>query len=122
VNDPTESLHGRALCEAAVTLSAAGHADAIVAVTYEGKTARLLAALRPTAPVFAVTGRADIAGELSMFWGLYPLVTPERDPEGLERCLIERQLIPRGSTVVFVNVSLDLDRADANFLNVQKIG
>jgi pyruvate kinase len=91
-------------------------------VTYEGKTARLLAALRPTAPVFAVTGRADIAGELSMFWGLYPLVTPERDPEGLERCLIERQLIPRGSTVVFVNVSLDLDRADANFLNVQKIG
>jgi pyruvate kinase len=122
VADPTESLHGRALCEAAVTLSAAGHADAIVAVTQEGRTARLLAALRPPAPVFAVTARAEVAGELAMFWGLYPLVTPDRDPEGLERCLLERQLLRPGSTVVFVNVSADLDRSDANFLNVQKIG
>ena len=122
VIDPTESLHGRALCEAAVTLSAAGHADAIVAVTHQGKTARLLAALRPPAPIFAVTGRADVAGELSLFWGLYPLITPDRRAEDLERCLLDRQLMPPGSTVVFVNVSGDLDRADANFLNVQKIG
>ena len=41
-SDPTGSRHGRALCEAAVTLAAAGQADAIVAVTREGKTARLL--------------------------------------------------------------------------------
>ena len=38
------AVHGRALCEAAVTLAAAGQADAIVAVTREGKTARLLSA------------------------------------------------------------------------------
>jgi hypothetical protein len=69
-----------------------------------------------------VTARAEVAGELAMFWGLYPLVTPDRDPEGLERCLLERQLLRPGSTVVFVNVSADLDRSDANFLNVQKIG
>ncbi len=122
VIDPTESLHGRALCEAAVTLSAAGHADAIVAVTHEGRTARLLSALRPPAPVFAVTDRADVAGELAMFWGLYPLITPDHDSHTLERCLLERRLMPAGSTVVFVNVSPDLDRVDANFLNVQKIG
>jgi pyruvate kinase len=122
VIDPTESLHGRALCEAAVTLSAAGHADAIVAVTHGGKTARLLAALRPPAPIVAVTGNDDVAGELAMYWGLYPLVTPARDVDALERYLLERQIVPSGSTVVFVNVSPDLDRSDANFLNVQKIG
>jgi pyruvate kinase len=122
VVDPMQSLHGRALCEAAVTLAAAGHADAIVAVTHEGKTARLLAALRPPAPIYAVTDRADVAGELAMFWGLYPFITPDRDVEAVERCLLERHLLPPGSTVVFVSVSPDLDRVDANFLNVQKIG
>jgi pyruvate kinase len=45
--DPTGSLHGRALCEAAVTLSTMSQADAIVAVTREGRTARLLSSLRP---------------------------------------------------------------------------
>lgn len=122
VVDPMQSLHGRALCEAAVTLAAAGHADAIVAVTHEGKTARLLAALRPPAPIYAVTDRADVAGELALFWGLYPLITPHRDVDAIERCLLDRRLMPAGSTVVFVNVSPDLDRVDANFLNVQKIG
>ena len=45
--NPTGNRHGRALCEAAVTLASAGEADAIVAVTREGRTARLLSALRP---------------------------------------------------------------------------
>jgi pyruvate kinase len=42
---------GRALCEAAVTLADRSHAAAIVAVTREGKTARVLSALRPRAPI-----------------------------------------------------------------------
>ena len=39
--------HNRAICEAAVTLARSGDAEAIVAVTREGKTARVLSALRP---------------------------------------------------------------------------
>jgi pyruvate kinase len=119
--DPTGSRHGRALCEAAVTLAAAGQADAIVAVTREGKTARLLSALRPPAPVFAAAPGTDVASTLALYWGVTPLLTPLRDNEALERYLIERQLVPRGSTVVFINVSADLSRTDANFLNVQRI-
>jgi pyruvate kinase len=122
VMDPTGSRHGRALCEAAVTLAAAGQADAIVAVTREGKTARWLSALRPSAPVFAATANAGVAASLAMVWGVTPVVTPIRDNEALERILLEGQLIAPGATVVFINVSPDLDRADANFLNVQKIG
>ena len=120
--DPTGSRHGRALCEAAVTLAAAGQADAIVAVTRAGKTARLLSALRPPAPVFAASPGTDVAATLALFWGVTPVVTPLRDSEALERYLIERQLVRRGSTVVFINVSADLDRTDANFLNVQRVG
>lgn len=120
--DPIGSRHGRALCEAAVTLSTSGEASAIIAVTREGKTARLLSALRPGAAIYAATGNPRVAGTLTLWRGVQPVVTDERDPERLERILIDRSIIPAGSVVVFVNVSADLNRADANFLNVQRIG
>jgi pyruvate kinase len=120
--DPTGSPHGRALCEAAVTLASAGQADAVVAVTREGKTARLLSSLRPPAPVFAATADHRVAGTLALHWGVTPVLTPERDVEGLERVLLERRAITAGAVVVFVNVSPDLNRTDANFLNLQKVG
>ena len=120
--DPTGSRHGRALCEAALTLAAAGDADAIVAVTREGKTARLLSALRPRAPIYAATASERVAGTLALFWGVAPVVTDERDIERLEAMLLERGILPAGSVVVFVNVNADVTRPDANFLNVQRIG
>ncbi len=113
--------HGRALCEAAVTLAAAGQADAIIAVTRQGKTARMLAALRPSAPIVAATPNLDVAGMLSLVWGVAPVVTAERDVDTLARVLLDRKLVASGSTVVFINVSLDLHRTDANFLNVQRL-
>jgi hypothetical protein len=58
---------------------------------------------------------------LALFWGVTPVVTPLRESEALERLLVERQLVRRGSTIVFINVSADLDRTDANFLNVQRV-
>ena len=118
--EPAGSRHGRALCEAAVTLAAAGQADAIIAVTREGKTARLLAAMRPPAPVFAAAPSADVATRLALLWGVTPVVTPLRDSGALGRHLVECSLVRGGSTVVFVNVSADLGRTDANFLNVQR--
>ena len=120
--DPTGSRHGRALCEAAVTLSTTGQADAIVAVTSEGRTARLLSSLRPVSPIYAVTPNAATAATLTLYWGVQPVVAAERDPEPLEALLLGRRLLAPGSVVVFVNVSLDLNRPDANFLNLQKIG
>jgi len=122
VVDPTGSRHGRALCEAAVTLARAGQADAIVAVTREGKTARLLSALRPAAPIYAATASERVAGTLSLFWGVSPMITELRDSDRLERFMLERRLIAPGSVVVFINVSPELHRVDANFLNVQRIG
>ena len=120
--DSAGSRHGRALCEAAVTLAATGEADAIVAVTRAGKTARLLAALRPPAPVFAATPSPAVAGTLAMLWGVTPVVTDAREADALERRLLDHRLIAPGATVVFIHVSPDLSRTDGNFLNVQKIG
>jgi pyruvate kinase len=120
--DPTGTRHSRALCEAALTLASTGEADAIVAVTREGKTARLLSALRPSAPVFAATASERVAGTLALYWGVAPIRTEERDIAALERLLLERGILQPGAMVVFVNVSADVSRPDANFLNVQRIG
>ena len=120
-SDPTGLRHGRALGEAAVTLATAAQAAAIIAVTREGKTARLLSGLRPSAPIYAATGNRDVAASLTLFWGVVPIMTPERDVERLESLIRDRHLFQQGSVVVFINVSPDLSRVDANFLNVQKI-
>ena len=120
--DPGGLLHSRALCESAVTLATTGHADAIIAVTRGGKTARLLSALRPGTPIFAATENQAIASSLALFWGVTPVLTAERDVEKLEVLVLERGLVKPGSVVVFISVQPDLTRADTNFLNVQQIG
>ena len=122
VVDPTGSLHGRALCEAAVTLARAGRADAIVAVTREGKTARLLSALRPETRVIAATGTGAVARMLGLYRAITPVVTPVRELAALERMLLDRRLVAAGAVVVFISVNPDMTRTDANYLSVQKIG
>ena len=120
--DPDALLHSHALCESAITLATTGQADAIIAVTRGGKTARLLSALRPSAPIFAATAHEPVASALALSWGVTPIVTPERDVEALEALVLSRRLVPSGSVVVFISVQPDLTRADSNFLNVQKFG
>ncbi len=120
--DPIGSRHGRALCEAAVTLSTTGHAEAIVAVTRQGKTARLLSALRPGAVIYAATESEQLARTLTLLHGVVPIITSERDPERLARVMIDRRILAAGSVVVFISVSPELTGLDSNFLKVQKIG
>ena len=119
--DPV-SVHGRALGEAALTLATTARASAIVAVTHEGHTARLLSALRPSATIYAATGSEHVANTLTLLRGVAPIVTSEHDPERLERILLDQRIVPAGTIVVFINVSDELDRIDANFLNVQRLG
>ena len=119
--DAQGSRHGLALAQAAVTLATSGQADAIVAITTEGRTARLLSACRPTAPILAATPNGEIAGALSLLWGVAPVVTAERNIDRLTPELVDRGLLSAGAVVVFINVSPEQDRTDANFLHVRRI-
>ena len=119
--DPAGSRHGLALAQAAVTLATTGQADAIVAVTAEGRTARMLSACRPAAPILATTPRSDVAGALSVLWGVEPVVTDVSDIDRLTTELVDRRLLAPDAVVVFINVSPDQGRSDANFLHVRRI-
>ena len=117
--------HAQALCEAAVTLADHCNAFAIVAITRLGNAARVLSALRPRTPVFASTETDVIASQLTLYRGVVPLTTgigKDVDTTGmlLKRELSARGLVPPGSAVVFISANTRLERADQNFVNVQK--
>ena len=121
------SAHGRALCEAAVTLVRYAAAAAIVAVTRGGKTARFLSALRPDVPIVAVTGEEQVARRLTLSWGVHPVVADLSGGVGSVAVRVERDLIARGilrenSVVVLVSVTPDLAPGPSNVLKVQRVG
>ena len=117
---------GRALCEAAVTLADRSHAAAIVAVTREGTTARVLSALRPRAPIYAATGSREVARRLALAWGVVPVICDVGADvaEAIDRItamLIARALVAPSSVIVVVSISPDLAHGPSNFLKLQRI-
>ena len=82
--DPTVSLHGRALCEAAVTLATTARAAAIVAVTHEGRRRGCCRRCGRRAPILAATPNLELAASLTLWWGVEPFVSVETNLDRLE--------------------------------------
>jgi pyruvate kinase len=117
--------HVHALCAAAVTLAARGDAQAIVAVTRGGSTARRLSMLRPRAPILAATSRVDTARRLALHWGVVPIVLGVGD-QSLGNSMIGQQLVQQGlvaagAAIVLINIDPDLAKNDANYLKIQRL-
>jgi pyruvate kinase len=118
--------HAHAVCEAAVTLAERGEAAAIVAVTRGGKTARVLSALRPRAPIYAATDQEDVSRRLALSWGVVPVLTDLSDDVNATASRIGGELMTRGaietgSVIVLVSVSDDLSQGPSNFLKLQRM-
>ncbi len=116
----------QAICEAAVTLAERGHAEAIVAVTRGGGTARRLSALRPQVAILATTDSHEIARRLALFRGVRAVRTDigedvEAASPGIGQQLVDRHLLPAGASVVFVSINHDLTRSDANYLKLRRV-
>ncbi|NBU38271.1 MAG: pyruvate kinase, partial [Actinobacteria bacterium] len=75
-----ENPETAAVTAAAAALAKRINADWIVALTYTGYSARLLAACRPSCPIIAVTPDEQTARRLSIVRGVYPRIG-ERNPD-----------------------------------------
>jgi pyruvate kinase len=120
------SPHGRAICEAAVTLAARGEASVIVAVTHGGHTAQMLSAFRPRAPIYAATASAEISRRLALTWGVIPVVADvagdvSEIAHRIGSSLVQQGSLAAGATMVVVSVSPDLTRGPSNFLKLQRV-
>jgi pyruvate kinase len=101
--------HGRAICEAAVTLAERSEAAAILAMTRGGRTARVLSGLRPRVPIIAVTDSQDAVRRLTLLWGVVPVVEDFgtdllASATRVAANLVGAGTIPPASMVVIVNV------------------
>jgi pyruvate kinase len=118
--------HGRAICDAAVTLAEHAHAAAIVAVTHGGKTARVLSALRPRVPILAATDQEIVLRRLALSWGVAPVLM---DLHGgvnaaagrIGQDLLARRAVVAGATIVLVSINPDLAPGSSNFLKVERV-
>jgi pyruvate kinase len=61
-----------ATCQTALDLKAA----AIICSTQSGSTARTVSKYRPQAPIAAVTPSLKVAQQLTLSWGVFPLIVP----------------------------------------------
>ena len=118
--------HLPSLCDAAVTLAARSEADAIIAITRKGRTARLLSARRPHAPIYALTGSENGARQLSLWWGVRPLAEDlSTDINEIVVRTVQKLrsdgLLPTPATVVVVNGSPDLEQSAANFVRLRRV-
>ena len=78
------------------------------------------------APIIAATEREDTARRLTLYWGVVPLCMPigENLDDASTRIgaqLVERGFIAAGATCVFVSISADLTRRDANYIKIHRV-
>jgi pyruvate kinase len=68
-----------AIAQSACAIAREIRAGLILCATVSGWTARLLASLRPWVPIAAVTPRPEVFRQLSLVWGVHPLLIPEAE-------------------------------------------
>src|SRR5215210_1792809 len=72
-----EPTVGQAMSNAACDLAEALGAEAILIPTYTGRTASVVARLRPRRPILGLTHHDYVLRQLALEWGVTPLLVPE---------------------------------------------
>jgi len=96
-----------ALCEAAAFAAEEMNAKTIAVFTESGLMPRRLSALRPTQRIIALTQSKEIMNELSLIWGVHPLLhhKSESTEDMLltgEKTLVDAGTVDQGETIVMM--------------------
>lgn len=102
-------------------------ATAIVCFTASGSSARLVSKYRPPVPICAFTGSASVARQLSIIFGVRPIVVP--DPVStdamvlqLDSTLLERGFVKLRDNVVFMAGQPIGRPGTTNFVKLHRMG
>ena len=96
-----------AICDAACTTARDIDAKAIISVTKSGYTARRVSKFRPLQPIVAATPEVKTFHQLSMSWGVYPvLALNQHNADSLFRhaidCAKQIDIVSGGENVVII--------------------
>jgi pyruvate kinase len=97
----------RAICEAAAFAAEEMNTKTTAVFTESGLMARRLSALRPNQQIVALTSSTDVQNELSLIWGVLPLIhRPGDSTEAIlqlgEKTLLEAGLVQQGEILVMM--------------------
>lgn len=103
--DGSKHSVGEAVCYAATDMANMLRANAIIAPTMSGGTARILSRFRSPSPIVAITPNPAVQHQLALFWGVYPLLSrraPDTDTviEEAVKTAAEAGLVHEGETVI----------------------
>ena len=116
-----------AICDATCTTAEDLQAKAIIAVTMGGQTAMRMAKFRPNVPIIAATPSAKTFHQLSLCWGVYPVLARlQSDSEALfyhaVACAKQMDAVQDGDRVV-ITAGMPLNTAGTtNTLKVTVVG
>jgi pyruvate kinase len=112
-----------------VAYQAARSADvvALAVGTYSGSSARLLARYRPPVPIYAFTANETVARQLSIVYGVDPIISPAHHStdhllEEMEYALMNTGRVKSGDAIVFVAGQPVNQVGTTNMLKLHRIG
>jgi len=117
--EPEQAL-ANAVCSTAEALSA----KAIIAQTISGATARLIARNRPATPIYATTPDERTYHQLSLVWGVRPLLVPDMEKDFMETVrkndalLAEKGILTEGDLAI---ISAGIPPGRAGGTNLMKL-
>lgn len=112
-----------AIAHAACAMAVDMKARAIAAFTKSGSTARLISQLRPPGPIIALTQHMHVYRQLSLYWGVRPLMLTEvSDSEStlalVEDTLLDEGIVSPGDSMVITGGLPIAARGPANFVKL----
>lgn len=111
----------RSACDLADRVKAA----AIASFTLSGNTAKLVSKQRPSVKVIALTQNEIVSRQMSLCWGITPILLVDvHDTETMmklvEKTLIENQLVKKGDIVIVTGGLPIAARGESNFIKIHR--
>jgi pyruvate kinase len=102
-------------------------AKAIIVFTSSGGSARLVSRYRPPVPIFAFTASPSVARQLSLIYGIRPVLSPDPTETDemikiMDRILLEGGWLKEGDSVVFVAGQPIGRSGSTNLVKLHRIG
>ncbi|HWQ15868.1 MAG TPA: pyruvate kinase [Roseiflexaceae bacterium] len=115
-----------AISSAACAIVQALPTKAVVAFTMSGSTARLVSRMRPSAPIVAFTPSEEVYRQLSLVWGVTPIMSDYVDRledlgAQVSRALVARGMARPGDMVVVTGGHPIAARGKTNFVKVLEV-
>jgi pyruvate kinase len=115
-----------AVCIAASSAARAIHANAIVAFSERGTTARLISKQRPSAPILAFTPHETARQQMALYWGVRPFTMPQVEQtdtriEEAERRLKSAGLVKSGERIVILSGTRAAQPGGTNLIKLHEV-